>query len=231
MLDYLRSSVILIYINDLPDGLTSIVKLFADDTSLFSVVNDINTSAKELNEEWNKINNCAFQWNMNFNLESSKQAQEVLFSRKLQKVLYLKLFFNNWDVSQTNSQKHFGVILDSKLPFHDHLDIVFTKVRKTTGLLRKLNSILPRAVLVTIFKAFLRPYPDYGDALYDQAFNIAFHDKLASIQYNVCLAITGAIRGKSREKLYQELGLESFQVRCWCRKLCLFYIILKNQHP
>ena len=123
------------------------------------------------------------------------------------------------------------MVLNSKLTFHDHLDIVFTKVRKTTDLLRKLNSILPRAVLVTIFKAFVRPYLDYGGALYDQAFNSAFHDKLASIQYNAYLAITGVIWGTSREKLYQELGLESFQVRCWCRKLCLFYIILKNQHP
>ena len=95
MLDYLRSSVILIYINDLPDGLTSIVKLFADDTSLFSVVHDINTTAKELNEDLNKINNCAFQWKMNFNPDPSKQAQKVLFSRKLQKVSHPKLFFNN----------------------------------------------------------------------------------------------------------------------------------------
>ena len=63
-----------------------------------------------------------------------------------------------------------------------YLDLVFTKVRKTTGLLRKLNSILLRAALVTIFKAFVRPYLDYGDVLYDQAFNSAYHDKLESFQ-------------------------------------------------
>ena len=94
----------LIYMNDLPDGLTSIVKLFADDKSLFSVVHNINTSTKELNEDLNKINNSAFQWKMNFKPDPSKQAQEVLFSRKLQKVPHPKLFFNNSDVSQTNSQ-------------------------------------------------------------------------------------------------------------------------------
>ena len=115
------------------------------------------------------------------------------------------------------------MVLASKLTFHDHLGIVFTKVRKTIGLLRKLNSILPWAVLVTIFEAFVQPYLDYGDVLYDQAFNSVFHDKLESIQYNACLAITGEIRGTSREKLYQELGIDSLQLRCWCRKLCLFY--------
>ena len=44
----------LIYINDLPDGLSSNAKLFADDTSLFSVVHDINTSAIELNSDLKK---------------------------------------------------------------------------------------------------------------------------------------------------------------------------------
>ena len=95
----------LIYVNDLHDDLTSIVKLFADDTSLFSVVHNIIASAKELNEDLNKINNSAFQWMMNFNPDHSKQAQEALSSRKLQKVSHPKLFFNNSDVAQTNSQK------------------------------------------------------------------------------------------------------------------------------
>ena len=54
---------------------------------------------------------------------------------------------------------------------------------------------------------------------------------MESIQYNACLAITGAIRGTSREKIYQELGLESLQLRRWYRKLCLFYKVFKNEHP
>ena len=51
------------------------------------------------------------------------------------------------------------------------------------------------------------------------------------MQYNAALAITGAIRGSSREKLYQELGLESLKQRRWFRKLCYFFKITKNQSP
>ena len=58
-----------------------------------------------------------------------------------------------------------------------------------------------------------------------------FQHKLESIQYNACLAITGAIRGTSKEKLYQELGLESLQLRRWYRKLGIFYQIFKNKSP
>ena len=51
----------LIYINDLPDGLSSNVKLFVDDTSLFSVVHDIHSSASDLNKDLKTINEWAFQ--------------------------------------------------------------------------------------------------------------------------------------------------------------------------
>ena len=75
----------------------------------------------------------------------------------------------------------------------------------------------------------MRPDLDYGDILYDQAYNISFHHKLESIQYNACLAITGAMRGTSKEKPYQELGLESLQLRRWYRKLGIFYKIYKSK--
>ena len=51
------------------------------------------------------------------------------------------------------------------------------------------------------------------------------------IQYNAALAITGAIRGTSREKLCQELGLESLRKRRWYKKLCYFFKIFKGQSP
>ena len=51
---------------------------------------------------------------------------------------------------------------------------------------------------------------------------MSFPQKLESIQYNVCLAITGAIRGTSKEKLYQELGLQSLHLRHWYRKVGMF---------
>ena len=57
----------------------------------------------------------------------------------------------------------------------------------------------------------MRPHVDYGDIIYDEAYNETFYQKLESIQYNACLALSGAIRESSREKLYHELGLESVQ--------------------
>ena len=70
----------LIYINNLPKGLSSNVKLFADDTLLFSVIHD-----NELNDDLVKINNWTYQWKMSFNPDFKKQAQKVIFRRKTKK--------------------------------------------------------------------------------------------------------------------------------------------------
>ena len=102
--------LLLIYINDLSDNLISNAKLFTDDASLFSVVHDINTYAKELNDDFKKVNDWALRWKKSFNPDLSKQAQEVIFSRKLKRATHPPLVFNNNNVSQTYSQKHLGVI-------------------------------------------------------------------------------------------------------------------------
>ena len=85
---------------------------------------------------------------MSFNPDRSKQAQEVVFSRKLKNVSHSPLVFNNANVSSCKSQKHLGILLDSKLTFEEHCKTILSKTNKTRGLLRKLQSLLPRAALV-----------------------------------------------------------------------------------
>ena len=168
---------------------------------------------------------------MEFNPDSTKQADEVIFSRKSKEIYHAPLVFNNTSVSQSSSKKHLDVMLDSKLIFDKHLKMVSLKISKILGLLRKLHNLPPRSALITIDKAFVRSHLHYGDILYDQAYNMSFHHKLESIQYNACLAITGAIGGTSKENFYQELGLESLQLRRWYRKLKMFNNIYKNKSP
>ena len=71
-----------IYINDLPNEIESICKIFADDTSLFSKVKDKTFSDTQLTNDLNKIRKWAFQWTMLFNLVPSKQAIDICFSYK-----------------------------------------------------------------------------------------------------------------------------------------------------
>ena len=84
---------------------------------------------------------------MSFNLDPTKRAKEVIFSRKVPKPLHTSLNFNNTNVKQTAFQKHLGLILDSQLSFEEHLTTIFSKVNKTIGLIRKLRNFLPRPSL------------------------------------------------------------------------------------
>ena len=107
----------LIYIDDVPDNLVSNPKLFADDTSLFSTVTDPNVTANQINNDLHNISTWAYQWKMNFNPDTIKQAQEVLYSRKVKVTVHPKLVFNNNSVHETATQKHLGMFLNFKLNF------------------------------------------------------------------------------------------------------------------
>ena len=91
--------------------------------------------------------------------------------------------------------------------------------------------ILTRHSLISLYKSFMRPHLDYGDIIYDQPNNLNLRDKIETCQYNTALAITGAIRGSSKERLYQELGFEYSSFRRWLRKWCTFYKIVRNKSP
>ena len=95
-------------------------------------------------------------------------------------------------------------------------------MNKAIALLRKLQTIIRRPTILTIYKAFIRPRLDYGDTIYDQAHNDFFHQKLESVQYNAALARSGAL---------PELGFESLQERRWYRNFAIFFKIIIEKPP
>ena len=109
----------LIY-NDLPDNLSANVKVFADDSLLFSVIHDITTSSHHLSYDLNRVREWAFQWKMSFDLEPLKQAQEVILMRKFQKKDFPPLYFNDSLVKETCNQKHLGMLLGFRLDVQEH---------------------------------------------------------------------------------------------------------------
>ena len=151
-------------------------------------------SANELSNDLTKIRTVPMsQWKMNFNPNPTKQVQKVVFSRKIQYTNHPCLIFNRKTVSLNESQKHPGIVLNSRLDFKEHLKIIFKKASKAIGPLSNFYNLLPRKLLITVYKYFIRLYLDDGDIIYDQAYNASFYMKLESIQYNVPLAITDVI--------------------------------------
>ena len=75
------------------------------------------------------------------------------------------------DASIPISVHHFGIILgiliDSRLSFEDLFKMTLGKINKTIGLIRKLQYILPRTTLLTLYDTFVRLHLDFGDKIYD----------------------------------------------------------------
>ena len=115
--------------------------------------------------------------------------------------------------------------------FKQHIDNAISKINKGIAVIKKLRYSLPRKSLITIYKAFLRPLFDYGDIIYDQPQNEFLCEKLESVQYKVALAITGAIKGSSREKIYQEIGFESLKSRRWYKRLSCMFNTMNDKAP
>ena len=95
---------------------------------------------------------------MNLNLDTVKQAQKWGFPVTKQNKFYSPLVRSNVVVTQILSKKHLWSILGTQFMFEDHLKKVPRKINKSLVLLRKLQNVLPRAVFITIQKAFFRPH-------------------------------------------------------------------------
>ena len=118
-----------------------------------------------------------------------------------------------------------------------------SKARRGIGGLRLLSRYLPRSSLykLQIYKLHIRPHLDYGDVLYYIPTKVyeyrstntlpRFMEKIESVHYSAALAVTGAWKGTSRDRLYEELGWESLDSRRWTRRLTLFYKIVNKLTP
>ena len=229
----------LIYINDLEKGLKSKVKFYADDTMLYSIVHDPETSAADLNHDLELIRNWAHQWKMEFNPDPTKQATEVLFSCKKSKVNHPPIYFNGSQVTRIDEQKHLGIVLTPTLYFQKHLFQKIQKAKKNIGMIKHLSTYLPMKTLNQMYKTFVRPHLDYCDIIYHEPPKVERHEtsltapmeEVERVQYKGALAVTGAWKGSNRSKLYDELGWEPLTYRRLSHRIIMLFKIVNRLIP
>ena len=131
---------------------------------------------------------------MMLNPDLTKQAQEVVFSRKTEKSFHSQVFFNEVPVDRSVSQKHLGLHLDQKLDFCKQINEKISKGQNGISVIEKIYNIFPTNALHAIYKSFVWPHLDYGDIVYDQPNKQSFLNKIEAVEYNAALAITIAIK-------------------------------------
>ena len=104
------------------------------------------------------IQQCAYQWKMEFNPDPTKQATEFLFSCKKFKPNPPPLIFNGNIVQKTSEQKHLGLILDSSISFSSHHNEKIIKAKRNIGIIKYLSTFLPFKALNQMYKALVRSH-------------------------------------------------------------------------
>ena len=148
------------------------------------------------------------------------------------------------EVKLVTGHKYLGLTLDSKLSFVKHITEKIGNARKGIGIIKHLSPYLPLKTRDQVFKMHVRPHLDYCDLIYHipvKTREVSNFDcsrtphhlmkLLESIQYQAALAVSGAWKGCSREKIYEELGWELLDHRRTFRRLTQFYKIMNVLTP
>ena len=217
----------LVYINDIVNDLNASVRLFADDTSLYIIVENPNTAAVTLNNDLKHISNWANDWLVDFN---PSKTFSMLISRKRDSVNHPTLFMNNIPLKCMSTHKHLGLTFSDTCDWTNHItnitDVAWTRL----NLLRTLKFKINRRALEKIYFAFIRPVLEYSDSVWDNATTDS-KKQLEAIHLEAARIITGATKLCSTEKLLSDLGWDSLQNRRNKHKLTILYKILNGLTP
>ena len=217
----------LVYINDIVNEINASVRLFADDTSLYIIVDNLNTAAVTLNNDLEHITKWGKTWQVDFN--PSKNFS-MLISRKNETVDHPSLYMDNVLVSNTSSHKHVGLTFSDSYNWAEHIENITAAAWTRLNLLRALKFKLKRKTLEKIYTAFIRPLLEYSDPVWDNSSTEA-KKQLESVHNEAARIITGATKLCSIDKLLSDLGWESLQERRNKHKLVIFYKILNGLTP
>ena len=209
----------LLYINDIVSEIGSNIRLFADDTSLFIVVDNPLTAAGQLNFDLKKISQWATIWLVSLN---PTKTEAMLFSRKLNRPHHPPIFMQNHQITKVDSHKHLGLYLSNDCTWHEHINYITEKAWTRINIMRRLKFELDRKSLEQIYLVFIRPLLEYGDIIWDNCLQ-SEKQGLEKIQIEAARIATGATKLVSIAALYRETRWESLDERRRKHKLTLFY--------
>ena len=217
----------LVYINDLTTGITSNIRLFADDTSLFIVIEDARIASDVINNDLRIISQWANDWQVKF---SPEKTEAMLFTRKQVPSTKFDLKLNEIIISEVEQHKHLGVLFQSNCSWHSHVKQIATKVGPLINCLRSLKYRLTRRSLELLYKSYILPIFDYCDHVWANCTQEQERN-LEKLNLDAIRTICGSVRGTSHEKLYQETGLCPLAERRKQHKLCIFYKMVHGLTP
>ena len=143
----------ILYLNNLPEGISSQVRLLADDCISCREINTLN-DCQDLQKDINTVCNCEFKWQMKFNIDKCY-------------IMHGTHKRNGRPIEVTASHTYLGIGMNNKLSLAEHISNTVSKANKVLGLLRRnLYSCSP-FVKETAYKSLARPKLEYCSSIWD----------------------------------------------------------------
>ena len=190
----------LIFINDLPEAVNCCIKLFADDSKLYSAIRS-KEEADTLQENINKAND----WKMTFNRTKCKH----LHIGRHESVLRYSM--QDSPVEQVPHEKDLGVIVDKTLVFTEHINAKISKANRNLGIIYRSFTYLDRDIFTTLYKSLVRPHLEYASTIWSPIYK---KDKigLENVQRRATRLVK-LLEGKPYQEGLRSLELPSLEYR------------------
>lgn len=218
----------LIFINDIVKDIYCSIRLFADDTSLYVIVDNPRNAALALNFDLDTISKWASDWLVDFN--PNKTVSLLISKKQTAQVTHPPLKMNNIIISETPSHKHLGITFSNTCNWTEHIERISQSAWTRLNLLRALKFKISRKALEKIYITFIRPLLEYSDAVWDNC-STECKTQLDSIHNEAARIVSGATKLCSIQRMFAELGWETLQERRNKHKLVIFYKIINGLAP
>ena len=148
-----------IYINDLPDSIKTYVKIFADDTKIFNVI-QTSEDATILQEDIERLVDWSEKWQLPFNMDKSKI---IHYGRQNPEHVYR---IRNLTIETDTIEKDLGITFDKDLKFSKHIAAIVRKANSRLGIIKRNFSIRNKETVLPLYKSLIRPILEYGSSIW-----------------------------------------------------------------
>lgn len=149
----------LIYINDLDSGVMNWILKFADDTKIFSKINNLKDGSK-LQNDLQTLIQWSIEWQMHFNFKKCKVMH--IGSNNLQ----LQYFMSTTHLDSVDSEKDLGVVISSDLKVSNQCIKAYAKANKILGVINRTIESKSVEIMIKLYKTLVRPHVEYCTAVW-----------------------------------------------------------------
>ena len=160
----------ILYINDLPNAINSTPRLFADETYLILRQSSLSSLEKAYQDELIQLKDWCDATKIQIN--PNKSCTLNLPPKQNTPPLTFQISYDNSFIGNIICCKYFGILIDNKLNFKQHIQLVESKIAKLVGILNKLRHIFPSSALLLIYFALVHPHLLYGLPIWGSTFPI-----------------------------------------------------------